>query len=339
MSVERRSQRAPRRAHRGRHERLARPDPPQPDQQRRARAAGREDSLRGVTSNPAIFEKAILGSTDYDEQLARARAARACDAREIYDADRDHGRAARLRRPAPGLGRAGRRRRLRLARGRARLRARHRGHARAGARLLGARRPPQPDDQDPGTDEGVPAIEEAISEGININVTLLFSRRGVHARSPRPTSAGSSAASTRASRSTCTRWRASSSRAWTPRSTSASRRWTTRTCAESRRVANARAAYQRFKELFHGERFAALRDAGRAGAAAAVGLDRREEPALPRDHVRRRAGRAATPSTRCRWRRCSPAREQREVTGATADQDPTADLERAAPTRASTWTT
>jgi transaldolase len=27
----------------------------------------REDSLRGVTSNPAIFEKAILGSSDYDE--------------------------------------------------------------------------------------------------------------------------------------------------------------------------------------------------------------------------------------------------------------------------------
>ena len=32
-----------------------------------------EDSLRGVTSNPAIFEKAILGSPDYDEQLAAAR--------------------------------------------------------------------------------------------------------------------------------------------------------------------------------------------------------------------------------------------------------------------------
>src|SRR3954449_4591383 len=28
-----------------------------------------EDSLRGVTSNPAIFEKAILGSEDYDDQL------------------------------------------------------------------------------------------------------------------------------------------------------------------------------------------------------------------------------------------------------------------------------
>ena len=32
-----------------------------------------EDSLRGVTSNPAIFEKAILGSPDYDEDLAAAR--------------------------------------------------------------------------------------------------------------------------------------------------------------------------------------------------------------------------------------------------------------------------
>ena len=31
-----------------------------------------EDSLRGVTSNPAIFEKAILGSSDYDDDLAAA---------------------------------------------------------------------------------------------------------------------------------------------------------------------------------------------------------------------------------------------------------------------------
>src|SRR4029079_7467589 len=30
-----------------------------------------EDSLRGETSNPAIFEKAILGSQDYDEQIER----------------------------------------------------------------------------------------------------------------------------------------------------------------------------------------------------------------------------------------------------------------------------
>src|SRR5574337_1177275 len=30
-----------------------------------------EDGLRGITSNPAIFEKAIIGSTDYAEALAR----------------------------------------------------------------------------------------------------------------------------------------------------------------------------------------------------------------------------------------------------------------------------
>ena len=44
----------------------------------------REDSLRGVTSNPAIFEKAILGSSDYDEQVAEL-AAKGLSAREIYD--------------------------------------------------------------------------------------------------------------------------------------------------------------------------------------------------------------------------------------------------------------
>ena len=30
-----------------------------------------DDGVRGVTSNPAIFEKAIAGSSDYDEDLAR----------------------------------------------------------------------------------------------------------------------------------------------------------------------------------------------------------------------------------------------------------------------------
>ena len=44
-----------------------------------------EDSLRGVTSNPAIFEKAILGSTDYDDQL-RSLAAEGKGPREIYEA-------------------------------------------------------------------------------------------------------------------------------------------------------------------------------------------------------------------------------------------------------------
>src|SRR3954465_5416981 len=44
----------------------------------------REVALRGVTSNPAIFEKAILGSSDYDEQIAEL-AERGMDAREMFE--------------------------------------------------------------------------------------------------------------------------------------------------------------------------------------------------------------------------------------------------------------
>src|ERR671931_1352321 len=44
-----------------------------------------EDSLRGVTSNPAIFEKAILGSPDYDDQLERL-AREGASGRETYRA-------------------------------------------------------------------------------------------------------------------------------------------------------------------------------------------------------------------------------------------------------------
>src|ERR687887_1202522 len=43
-----------------------------------------EDSLRGVTSNPAIFEKAILGSTDYDQQV-KELSEQGLDAVKIYE--------------------------------------------------------------------------------------------------------------------------------------------------------------------------------------------------------------------------------------------------------------
>src|SRR3954447_25790655 len=43
-----------------------------------------ESSLRGVTSNPGIFEKAILGSADYDDQL-RDLAEEGLGPREIYE--------------------------------------------------------------------------------------------------------------------------------------------------------------------------------------------------------------------------------------------------------------
>src|SRR5215470_13883169 len=62
------------------------------DQIRRALLTGgelkrmiREDDLRGLTSNPTIFEKAISGSNDYAESL-RALARKGASVTEIYDA-------------------------------------------------------------------------------------------------------------------------------------------------------------------------------------------------------------------------------------------------------------
>src|SRR6516165_11336649 len=61
------------------------------DQIRRSMIEGGElarmvavESLRGVTSNPSIFEKAILGSTDYDDDL-RMLARENLDSVAIYE--------------------------------------------------------------------------------------------------------------------------------------------------------------------------------------------------------------------------------------------------------------
>ena len=44
-----------------------------------------QDGLMGVTSNPSIFEKAIGGSADYDEELQRV-AAQVTSGKDIYEA-------------------------------------------------------------------------------------------------------------------------------------------------------------------------------------------------------------------------------------------------------------
>src|SRR5947209_10091510 len=60
-----------------------------------------EDGLRGITSNPAIFEKAIVGSTDYTDFLASLNARTELDAKARYEmlAIRDIQDAADMLRP------------------------------------------------------------------------------------------------------------------------------------------------------------------------------------------------------------------------------------------------
>ena len=134
----------------------------------------------------------------------------------------------------------------------------------------------------PGTDEGLPAIEQMIYEGLNINVTLLFKVERTR-RSWRLHPRASSAATRRASRSTSTRSRRSSCRASTPRSTSGWRPPApTRTCSARPGSPTRAPPTRRFKDDVPRRALRSAARRRRAGAAPAVGVDRRQEPAATR---------------------------------------------------------
>jgi len=134
------------------------------------------DGLGGVTSNPAIFEKAITGSTDYADALAELQKRKDLDAMGIYEviAIKDIQDAADILRPVYD------RTKMRdgyvslevspfLARDTA-------ATIRDARRLWKAVNRPNLLVKIPATAEGIPAIEQMISEGINVNVTLLFAQ-------------------------------------------------------------------------------------------------------------------------------------------------------------------
>jgi transaldolase/glucose-6-phosphate isomerase len=133
-----------------------------------------EDDLRGLTSNPTIFEKAIGGSDDYDEQL-RSLAAQNKSREEIYDAItiEDIGNAADVFRPVydkcnGGDGFCSLEVSPLFASDTA-------GTAAEAKRLFATLNRPNVMIKIPATPEGIPAIEESIANGININITLIFS--------------------------------------------------------------------------------------------------------------------------------------------------------------------
>jgi transaldolase/glucose-6-phosphate isomerase len=134
-----------------------------------------EDGLRGMTSNPAIFEKAITGSTDYLEAL-RALSGRNLDATGLYEqlAIRDIQDAADIFRPVYEQTRRGDGYiSLEVS---PHLAHDTQGTIREARRLWQTVGRPNLMIKVPGTPAGLPAIEQLISEGINVNVTLLFSQ-------------------------------------------------------------------------------------------------------------------------------------------------------------------
>ncbi len=133
-----------------------------------------DKGVRGVTSNPTIFEKAIAGSADYDDDLNRL-VGEGESVEEIYEvlALDDIVRAADV---------------LRLVYDQTQgadgyvslevsptLAHDTRGTVADARRLFAALDRPNIMIKVPATPAGIPAIETLIGEGINVNVTLIFS--------------------------------------------------------------------------------------------------------------------------------------------------------------------
>jgi transaldolase len=132
-----------------------------------------QDGVSGLTSNPSIFEKAIADSHDYDKAI-RSMTLVGKNIAEIYEAltIEDIQRAADLFRPIYD--------RLEGGDGFVSLEVSPKlAHDTAGTiaearKLWAAVNRPNLLIKVPGTREGLPAIQQLIGEGINVNVTLLF---------------------------------------------------------------------------------------------------------------------------------------------------------------------
>jgi transaldolase/glucose-6-phosphate isomerase len=134
------------------------------------------DYMRGMTSNPAIFEKAIVGSKDYSSILEGLKGRKDLDAKGKFEviAIRDIQDATDLLRPvydeskwSDGYVS------LEVSPHLARDTQRTLDEAR---RLWQAVNRPNLMIKVPGTKEGIPAFEQLTSEGMNVNVTLLFAQ-------------------------------------------------------------------------------------------------------------------------------------------------------------------
>ncbi|MFY9559449.1 MAG: bifunctional transaldolase/phosoglucose isomerase [Terriglobales bacterium] len=135
-----------------------------------------EDGLRGMTSNPAIFEKAIAGSTLYQDFLDSLAARTDLDAKGRYEllAIRDIQNAADLLRPVYQS--AKRRDGYVSLEVSPYLANDTKGTIEEVRRLWKAVARENVMIKIPGTPEGIPAIRQTLSEGININITLLFAQ-------------------------------------------------------------------------------------------------------------------------------------------------------------------
>lgn len=250
-----------------------------------------DKGVSGITSNPAIFEKAITAGSEYDEDLRRL-AAQGMSAMEIYEAlaIADIQRAADILRPVfDAEGEAG----TLLAPGddgyvslevSPALAHDAQGTIAEARRLNGAVDRPNVMIKVPATSEGLVAIERLTAEGLNINVTLMFSLlqydqvaaaylRGLEARAELGKSLSdiASVASFFVSRIDVKIDRRLDA-IGTPEAAA---------LRGKIGIASAKMAYQRFRATFRGERWARLANRGASVQRVLFGSTGTKDPAYP----------------------------------------------------------
>ena len=229
-----------------------------------------EVGIRGLTSNPTIFEKAISGGTDYDAQISKMLGDGKSPA-EIFEAIevKDLQDALDLFRPlydstdgADGFCS------IEVFPDAARNSDATREQTR---RLWNEVNRPNLMVKIPGTVEGAPVVAEMIAEGININITLLFSLDayervawayidGLEKRhaAGKPIARVASVASFFVSRvDTLVDKKLDEKIAANPDKAASYEALKGKIA-----IANAKLAYAKYQEIFGGERFAALKAAG-----------------------------------------------------------------------------
>ena len=254
------------------------------------------DGVVGVTSNPSIFQKAIGDSDTYDDAIMTMLDLEAAD---IYEklAIKDIQDATDLFRPIYDRT------------------DKHDGYVslevsplianstedtiKEARRLFETVDRPNLMIKIPATEAGIPAIEEAIAAGININVTLIFAVqnyqhvaeafiRGLERRMEAGEDVAhvASVASFFLSRIDVmvdrileNNIRAAQVRGDTAR-ISANRKLLGQTA-----IANAKLAYRDFQRLFQGNRFAKLRDAGAQVQRPPLGIDQHQKSRVSRYYV------------------------------------------------------
>jgi transaldolase / glucose-6-phosphate isomerase len=221
-----------------------------------------EDGLRGVTSNPTIFEKAIGGSSDYDDtlrdMLGRDPNATAGQLYERLAIEDIQGAADVLRSvfdvTAGGDGYVSLEVSPHLARD-------TQGTINEAKRLKALVDRPNVMIKVPATPEGIPAVEELIASGVNVNITLMFSMRHYEAVA-RAYIRGLERCVEPAKIASVASFFVSRVDTMVDRMLESLGTAQAKSLLGKIAIANSKIVYQRFLDIFHGEGFVPLRQRG-----------------------------------------------------------------------------